>query len=132
MGTKDIEKVMISVCSGLGIVPLSKIFVPDDYPEGSVTGERIVIHVKQQQRGEIFYKGFVEVNAVVPDIEGRANHDRLEEIEDTLVNAFKYDTCGRYEGDTYRYGLYSIQTLRESEAKFHYVNARLTFEILNI
>lgn len=132
MGTKDIEKVLITACSGLGIVNLSEIYVPDDYPEGPVTSERIVIHVKRQQRGDIFYKGFVEVNAVVPDVNGRADHDRLDAVEDILVAAFKYDTCGEYDGDTYRYGLYSHEILREEDAKFHYVNARLTFEILNI
>lgn len=130
MGIKEIEKVMISACEGLGIVPLSRIFVPDDFPEG--TDERIVIHVKPPQRGAIFYKGFVEVNAVVPDIEGRADHARLEEVEGILIDAFRYDTCGEFNGDTYRYGLYSYQVLRENEAKYHYVNARLTFEILNI
>lgn len=130
MGTKDIEQVLISACEGLGIVPLSRIYVPDDYPTG--TDERIVIHVKAPQRGDIFYKGFVEVNAVVPDIEGRANHERIQEVEAILVNAFKYDTVGTFGSDTYRYGLYSESVLREAEAKFHYVNARLTFEILNI
>ena len=132
MGIKDIEKVIITACAGLGIVPLSRIYIPDDYPDGKVDNERIVIHVKRQQRGDIFYKGFVEVNAVVPDNGERANHDRLDAIEDILVEAFKYDVCGEFDGDTYRYGLYSHEIFREEEAKFHYVNARLTFEILNI
>lgn len=130
MGTKDIEQVLITVCEGLGIVPFSRIYVPDDYPEGM--DERIVIHVKQPQRGDIFYKGFVEVNAVVPDNNGRADHQRLQEVENILVDAFRYDAVGTFGTDTYRYGLYSHQVLREEEAKFHYVNARLTFEILNI
>ena len=64
LGTKDIEKVMIRACEELELVPLSHIFVKDDFPEG--TAERIVIHVKSQSRGDIFYKGFVEVNVVVP------------------------------------------------------------------
>lgn len=130
MGIKDIEEVLIRACEGLGIVPLSRIYVPDDYPEG--TDERVVIHVKPIQRGEIFYKGFAEVNAVVPDVNGRADHARLQEVADILVNAFKYDTVGEFGNDTYRYGLYSHTVLRESEARFHYVNVRLTFEILNI
>lgn len=130
MGTKDIEEVMIRACESLGIVSLENIFVSDDFPEG--VGERIVIHVKRQPRGIWFYKGFVEVNAVVPDISGRANHARLQEVENILIEAFRYDTCGDYGNDTYRYGLYSHEVLREAEAKFHYVNARLTFETLNI
>jgi hypothetical protein len=130
MGTKDIELVMIQACESLGIVPLSSIYVPDDYPEG--VDERILIHVKSQQRGDIFYKGFVEVNFVCPDENGRANHARLQEVEDILVDAFRYDTVGEYRDDTYRYGLHSVQTFAEKEAKYHYVNARLLFEILNI
>ena len=130
MGTKDIEKVMIRACESLGIVPLSQIFVSDDFPLG--TDERIVIHVKGQVRGDIFYKGFVEVNAVVPDVNGRADHERLGDVENILVDAFRYDVVGDFGQDTYRYGLYSHEVIREAEAKFHYVNARLTFEILNI
>ncbi len=130
MGTKDIEIVMVEACAALGIMPLSQIYISDDFPEGSE--ERIVIHVKRPVRGDIFYKGFVEVNAVVPDLNGRAQHERLQELENTLVDAFKFDTVGTYGTDTYRYGLYSYETLAEPEAKYHYVNARLTFEILNI
>ena len=130
MGTKEIELVLIRVCEGLGLVSLSNIYLPDDYPTG--TDERFVIHVKNQQRGDYFYKGFVEVNFVVPDSEGRANHPRLQEAEKVLFDAFRYDTVGEFEGETYRYGLSSIQTLYEEDSKYHYVNARLLFEILNI
>lgn len=130
MGTKDIEQVLIVACAGLGIVPLSSIYTPDDYPKG--VHESIVIHVKESQRGDIFYRGFVEVNAVVPDENERQNHLRLQEVENILRDAFKYDTVGRFGEDVYRYGLYSIQILAEKEAKYHYVNARLLFETLNI
>lgn len=130
MGTKDIEQVLIEACAGLGIVPLSCIYVSDDYPEG--TSERIVIRVKQQQRNPVFYTGFVEVNAVVPDKEGRADHDRLQEVENILTEAFRYDTVTEFNDETCRYGLHSVSTLYEPDAKYHYVNARLLFEILNI
>lgn len=132
MGTKAIEKVLIKACEALGLVPLSRIFVTDDFPEGNVASDCMVIHVKQPQRGDYFYRGFVEVNFVTPDEEGRAKHARLEEAESILIRAFKYDIVGEWEGDTYRYGLYSYQTLAEPDAGYHYVNARLTFEILNI
>lgn len=128
MGTKEIEKVMIGACSSLGIVPLESIYLPDDFPDG--VDERIVIHVKRSQRGSWFYKGFVEVNAVVPDNGGRADHQRLETVENILTEAFRYDTVGEFAGETYRYGLHSIEILPEEN--YHYVNARLTFEILNI
>ena len=121
---------MIRACEELHIVPLSHIFVKDDFPEG--TAERIVIHVKSQSRGEIFYKGFVEVNVVVPDDNDRADHETLGEIEKILNDAFKYDTVGEFEGETYRYGLNSMETLHEPDAHYHYVNARLLFETLNI
>lgn len=129
MGIKDIEEVVISACVNLGIVPLKKIYVSGDFPDG--VSERIVIHVKRQVRGDIFYKGFVEVNTVVPDVNGRANHNRLQEVENILFEAFRYETVGDYGMDTYRYGLYSQQVLQEKDANYHYVNTRLTFEILN-
>ena len=130
MGTKDIEQVMIGVCESLNIVPLANIYVPEDYPEG--VSERIVIHVKRQTRGDIFYKGFVEVNYVCPDDNGRADHAKLQTAEATMFNAFRYDVVGTFGTDTYRYGLESIQTFAEENAKYHYVNARLLFEQLNI
>ena len=128
MGIKDIEEVIIGACSNLGIVTISDIYVPDDFPQG--VSKRIVIHVKQQQRGDYFYKGFVEVNVVVPDIDGREDHKTLQDAETALVSAFKYDTCGSFGDDTFRYGLNSIQILKDEN--YHYVNARLLFEILNI
>lgn len=130
MGIKDIEEVMVTACSALGIVPLSSIFVTEDFPEG--VSERIVIHVKQQTRGPYFYKGFVEVNYVVPDILGRANHERLQSVEEILTDAFRYDTVVTYDGETYRYGLESERILSEEKSEYHYVNARLLFETLNI
>ena len=130
LGTKDIEKIIIRACEALEIVPLSHIFVSDDFPEGQ--SKRIVIHVKEQVRGEVFYKGFVEVNAVVPDDNGRADHETLGEIEKTFNTAFKFDIVGDYDGETYRYGLYSLETLSDPDSHYHYVNARLTFESLNI
>ncbi len=128
MGTKEIEKVMIGACASLGIVQLEAIYLPGDFPDG--VDERIVIHVKRGQRGPWFYKGFVDVNAVVPDRCGRADHERLETVEGILSDAFRYDTVGEFAGETYRYGLHSLETL--AEEGYHYVNARLTFEILNI
>ena len=130
MGTKDIEQVLITACAGLGVVPLSSIFVSDDFPEG--TGERIVIHVKETQRNPIFYTGFAEVNAVIPDDNGRAQHERLQEVETVLAEAFRYDTVAEFNGETYRYGLHSVSIKSEPDAKYHYVNARLLIEILNI
>ena len=130
MGTKDIEQVLIEACAGLGIVPLSSIYVSDDFPEG--TDERIVIHVKEQQRNPIFYTGFAEVNAVVPDNSGRADHERLQDVENILSSAFRYDTVTEFNGETIRYGLHSIKTLYEPDARYHYVNARLLIELLNI
>ena len=130
LGTKDIEKVMIKACETLEIVPLSRIYVKDDFPEGVV--DSIVIHVKRPMRGDVFYKGFVEVNAVVVDDNDKARHEDLTEIEKMLETAFRYDTVGEFEGQTYRYGLHSIETLYEPDSHYHYVNARLTFESLNI
>lgn len=129
MGTKDTEEVIILALEGLGY-PLGNIYTSWDFPEG-VT-ERIVIHAKQQTRGTYFYKGFVEVNYVVPDILGKADHAKLQEVEETLIDAFRYDTVGTYKGETYRYGLESERILYEENSEYHYVNARLLFETLNI
>lgn len=131
LGTKEIELVMIRVCESLRLVPLSRIYLPDDFPEGPAETS-IVIHVKKPTRGDIFYKGFVEVNVVIPDDNDRAEHELLTDAERVLEDAFKYDTCGEFKGNTYRYGLHSISVLHKPESHYHYVNAELTFESLNI
>lgn len=131
MGIKEIEKMMIGICSELGIVPLSQIYLPDDFPEGPVDN-CIVIHVKEQARGAIFYKGFVEVNVVIPDNNDRAEHALLEQVEKIMTDTFRYDTVSEYEGETYRYGLNSISVNYEPSAHYHYVNTRLLLETLNI
>ena len=121
---------MIKACEALQIVPLSHIFTNDDFPEG--IGERIVIHVKEQVRGDIFYKGFVEIDVVIPDDNDREDHESIEAVEEILDDAFRYDTVGEFEGQTYRYGLHSMSTNVKPDAHYHYVNARLLFETLNI
>lgn len=121
---------MIDACNALGIVARSDIYVSDDFPLG--VGKRIVIHAKRQLRGDVFYKGFVEVNVVIPDNGDKPDHNQLEDAERILDDAFRYDTVGEYDGQSYRYGLHSMEVIKDGDSHYHYVNARLTFESLNI
>ena len=132
MGIKDIETVIVGAVSGFGMVPLSSIFVEGDYPVGVVSSERVVIIVKEARKSPIFNTGFVEVNFCVPDVDGRANHQRLQEIESQAVEYFWDDVVGDYGNTTYRYGLYSHGVHEDKDLGCHFANIRLLFETLNV
>lgn len=130
MGNKEIEEVIILACVGLGGITKDDIYTSWDFPSG--VSKRIVVHAKPQTRGDYFYKGFVEVNIVFPDINGRADHEALKSAEQDVWEKFRYDTVGEYGGETYRYGLESERILYEEKSEYHYINTRLLFETLNI
>lgn len=132
MGTKDIETVMIGAVERSGLVPLERIYLPNDFPPGKVTAERAVIFVKQNRRGPIFNEGFVEINFCVPDEGGRAAHARLQQLESEAVEHFWDDVVGDYGTTTFRYGLYSHEIGEDKELGCHYANIRLLFETLNV
>lgn len=130
MGLKDIELVLVSAVGKL--VPTSLVYVDGDYPAGKITQERVVIIVKDASKGPIFNRGFVEVNFCVPDIEGRADHQRLQELESQAVNYFWDDVVGDYGDTVYRYGLYSHGIHEDKDLGCHFANIRLLFETLNV
>lgn len=130
MGLKDIETVVIQAVSE--IAPLESIYVKDDYPQGKIHSERVVIVVKDVSKAPIFSRGFVEVNFCVPDIDGRADHARLQEWESQAVNHFWDDVVGDYGDTVYRYGLYSHGISIDEDLGCHFANIRLLFETLNV
>lgn len=132
MGIKDIETVVIDAVNGSSLVSPLSVYVGGDYPAGKVTEERVVIIVKDAKKGPIFNSGFVEVNFCVPDIDGRANHPRLQDLEAEAVEYFWDDVVGDYGNTTYRYGLYSHGIAEDSELGCHFANIRLLFESLNV
>lgn len=123
---KDIETILIDCLKAL--MPVESIFVTDDIPEGMITEERIVIHVKRTSVATYFNKNFVEVNWCVPDIEGRPDSKRLGEVERELATL---SSAGEYDGTGYNYSIDSTEIIK-SELGCHYLNVRLLFEILNV
>lgn len=97
-------------------------------PTGIVTSERIQIIVKDQSKSKYWNSGFVEVNFLVPNIDGKPNTRRLVEVEKSLSKLEKY---GRYNGQAYAYETYSITRLEDKELKCWFANCRILFESLN-
>lgn len=98
--------------------------------KGEVTKERIVILPKRQQSETICDRSFVEVNFVVPDINGEADRIRLAELERKAKAFFNY--ASEYDGTTYDVEFYSSEILNEEDLNCHYVNVRILFNVLNV
>lgn len=123
--TTDIANILYKDCMALGI----EIQQDGNIPDGKITKERVVIHVKEQTPERIWRKGFVEVNILVPDVSGKAQLIRLNELERMAVKLLK--RSGNYDGTFYSYDIASISILNEKELDAHYVNARVLFKALN-
>lgn len=120
----DIANILYRDCKHFGI----KTYQGGNIPTGEVTTERIVIHAKAQMLGKYWKKDFVEVNLCVPDINGKANLIRLNELE-RLGNTL--GDLGNYDNTSYRYLVHQIGIEEDTALKCHYINVKLLFEILN-
>lgn len=103
----------------------------DEIPDGEVTDERIVIHVKSQKPGTYWRKSFNEVNILVPRIQNRPDRIRCEQLEREAMEKLDGVT-GRHDGSDYLYSVESIGTMTDDALNCEYVNARILFEVLNV
>ena len=107
-----------------------KLYQKGNIPEGEVKEERIIIIPKRFLNENRWKKGFVEVNFCVPDLNGKANLIRLNELEKI---AAKIEKTGVYDGTPYTYSTSdgSINIEKDIPLKCHYVNLSLLFCGLN-
>ena len=125
--TKDIEEILIRDMGK--VMPVNQIFVEDDIPTGEIKEERVTIHTKELRPDTYFSKCFVEVNWCVPDIGESPDSTRLQSVERIMAGSL--ESNGEYDGSAYRYEVYNHKVLK-GVLKYHYVNVRLLFEILNV
>lgn len=124
----DIANIIYRDCSVFDITVMPE----GETLTGELTGERIVIHSKQQQPGKYWKKSYVEVNFCVPDIrQGEADTIRLNELEHMAQDTLD-GVVGNYGGKAYRYSVSSIGIESDDALSCHYVNVRLLFEVLNV
>lgn len=103
----------------------------DEIPNGEVTDERIVIHVKRQAPGTYWRKSLNEVNILVPRIQNRPDRIRCEQLEQETMEKLDGVT-GSYNGAHYLYSVESIGTDADDALDCECVNARILFEVLNV
>lgn len=107
-------------------------FIKGHIPIGKVGEEgRIVILPKEDSDGKIFDKCFVEVNFLLPDIEGETNIG-LDEIERNAYTFFKESKAGQYENQWYTYSFSRRSVEQDTDLECHYVHIQVLFEILNV
>lgn len=127
--TTDIANIIYKDCKAFGMEVYQSGNIPDKDKELSF--ERIVIIAKSQSPETIWKKGFVEVNLCVPDMDGKANLIRLQELERKAQEVLD-DVVGEFDGSSYYYSIDQIGTEADTALKCHYVNVRLLFQVLNV
>lgn len=127
--TTDIANILYKDCKAFGMEVYQSGNIPDEDKE--LSSERVIIIAKSQSPEAIWKKGFVEVNLCVPDMDGKANLIRLQEIERKAQEVLD-DVVGEYDGSSYYYQIDQIGMEADTALKCHYVNIRLLFQVLNV
>jgi hypothetical protein len=127
--TTDIANILYRDCKAFGIEVYQSGNIPDEDKE--LSSERVIIRTKTQSPETYWKKGFVEVNLCVPDLGGKANLIRLQELERKAQEVLD-DVVGEYDGSSYYYSIDSIGTEADTALKCHYVNVRILFQVLNV
>lgn len=127
--TTDIANILYKDCKAFGMEVYQSGNIPDEDKE--LSSERVTIIAKSQSPEAIWKKGFVEVNLCVPDMDGRANLIRLQELERKAQEVLD-DVVGEFDGSSYYYLIDQIGTEADTALKCHYVNVRLLFQVLNV
>ena len=127
--TTDIANIIYKDCEAFGMEVYQSGNIPDEDKE--LSSERVIIIAKSQSPEAIWKKGFVEVNLCVPDMDGKANLIRLQELERKAQEVLD-DVVGEFDGSSYYYSIDQIGTEADTALKCHYVNVRLLFQVLNV
>lgn len=127
--TTDIANILYKDCKAFGMEVYQSGNIPDEDKE--LSSERVIIIAKPQSPEAIWKKGFVEVNLCVPDMDGKANLIRLQELERKAQEVLD-DVVGEFDGSSYYYSIDQIGTEADTALKCHYVNVRLLFQVLNV
>lgn len=127
--TTDIANILYKDCKAFGMEVYQSGNIPDEDKE--LSSERIIIIAKSQSPEAIWKKGFVEVNLCVPDMDGKANLIRLQELERKAQEILD-DVVGEFDGSSYYYQIDQIGTEADTALKCHYVNVKLLFQVLNV
>lgn len=127
--TTDIANILYTDCKAFGIEVYQAGNIPDENKK--LSSERVIIIAKSQSPEAIWKKGFVEVNLCVPDMDGKANLIRLQELERKAQGVLD-DVVGEFDGSSYYYQIDQIGTEADTALKCHYVNVRLLFQVLNV
>lgn len=127
--TTDIANILYKDCKAFGMEVYQSGNIPDEDKE--LSSERVIIIAKSQSPEAIWKKVFVEVNLCVPDMDGKANLIRLQELERKAQEVLD-DVVGEFDGSSYYYSIDQIGTEADTALKCHYVNVRLLFQVLNV
>lgn len=129
MTTEDMAMAVAAGFEPMGLPIYIKGHVPDGLPIEE--NGRITILPKNDGKGNIFRKCFVEVNAAMPDVHNEKN-PALDNIERRLKEIALNERVGKLNGEWYRISFDHIGTERDKALECHYVHIQLLFETLNV
>lgn len=127
--TADIRRIMYGILSQWGL----PIHYKEDLPMGEITDERIIIVTSGEGYGKIWTTCIVTISICVPDpTPNVANLTKLDVYEKQSIKMFKDGMVGDYKGDNYVISLQKNGIEEDRQMKCHYVNLKLSFEVLNV
>ena len=127
--TTDIRKILYRTLSPFGLPILYK----EDIPQGEITEDRIIVVTSDEGYGKIWATCIVTISICVPDpTPNEANLTKLSEYENTFVGLFRDGIVGSYNGDNYSIVLQNNGIDGDKQFRCHYVNLKLSFEVLNV
>lgn len=127
--TADIRRIMYGILSSWGL----PIHYKEDLPMGEITDERIIIVTSGEGYGKIWTTCIVTISICVPDpTPNDANLTKLDVYEKQSIKMFKDGMVGDYKGDNYVISLQKNGIEEDRQMKCHYVNLKLSFEVLNV
>lgn len=131
----DIGHIVYDDCRVFGMPLYLKDTLLDKYESKEYRVERqgrIVIRPKSVTGDKKYFNDCtVEVNVVMPDVDGEKNPG-LDQQYARVLTELDGDKCGRYGGEFYRYSVQRHGIEQESSLNCHYANITLLFEILNV
>ncbi len=122
----DIGNIIYELCEYFDV----ERYQEGNIPQGEFTEERIVIYPKELNTAKIWNNTSVEVNYCVPDVNKMAQLERLQEISRLCHDYFR-QCYGVYDETPYRIKWSNISIVKSETGRYHYVNCKLLFEILN-
>lgn len=106
------------------------IYLKGSEPIGEIDTERVVIITRRIESGKYWNRSMCEINYCVPNRANEKDGIRLKEAQ--VMMKPLHSGCGICENERYRFKKMSVGEEEDSDLRYHFVNLKVLFEILNV